>query len=410
MSIIKSLRTGDISTVVSTFLYLCVSFMAWVSLSPLMVYITRDLDISIEAKLRLSALAVVSGSLLRIPVGLLADKIGTKPTGIIVQSIALVAITSVYLVGLKSNEDILIFALFLGFSGASFAIALPQASHWYAPEYQGLVLGIVGAGNMGVALNALFSPLIAQQYDWQTAYGILAVAMAATLIIYIICSRDAPISVVGVGQDDYMGVITSKHGRLYMVIYFITFGGFVGLSASIPTLFNSQYHVSGVLSGMLAAIIVFIGSIARPIGGYLADKKGASKLMYGLLSLISLAYALLAFTNFNINSVLSQKEGNILMAVMPVLSAVLFSICSLFLGIGNGAIFQQIGKKFPSNIGAASGIIGASGGIGGFVLAEVLARSREETGSFCYGYASLCLLVGVGILWLKSNEDCMDSK
>ena len=86
--------------------------MAWVSLSPLMVYITTDLDISIEAKLRLSALAVVSGSLLRIPVGLLADKIGTKPTGIIVQSIALVAITSVYLVGLKSNEDILIFALF----------------------------------------------------------------------------------------------------------------------------------------------------------------------------------------------------------------------------------------------------------------------------------------------------------
>lgn len=410
MTIVKSLKSGDVSTVFSSFVYLCVSFMAWVSLSPLMIYITRDIDISVEAKLRLSALAVVSGSLLRIPAGMIADIIGAKATGIVAQSIALITITTVYFIGLKDSRDIFIFALCLGFSGTSFAIALPQASRWYAPEHQGLVLGIVGAGNMGVALNALCAPYIAQQYGWQAAYGILAVAMAGTLIIYIIFSRDAPIAVGCTNLNDYTGIITSNHGRLYMFLYFITFGGFVGLSASIPTLFNSQYHINGVASGMLAAIAVFIGSIARPIGGYLADKQGAKELMNRLLLLISLVYMLLAAINCNTPIGLGEIKSSILISMLPILSAVLFSVCSFLLGIGNGVIFQQIGKIFALNIGAATGIIGAAGGVGGFFLAEVLARSREETGNYFYGYTSLCLLAAAGLLCLKLNADCMDSK
>ena len=406
MTIIKSLKSGDIYTVFAAFLYLCISFMAWVSLSPLMIYITKDIDVSTETRLRLSALAVVSGSLLRIPIGSIADKIGTKATGIMVQCITLVSVITVYFIGLKSCRDISIFALCLGFSGASFAVALPQASRWYSKKHQGLILGIVGAGNMGVAFNALYAPYIAEYYDWQLNYGILGAALGVTLLIYIFLAQDAPIVRKQVQPNDYVGVITGNRGRLYMFLYFITFGGFVGLSSSLPTLFNSQYHINGIVSGILAAVTIFVGSIARPIGGYLADKRGGTLVLNNLLFLISLSYALLSTINF---SSFMQSDGSSHIFIGPIVSALLFTICSFFLGMGNGAVFQQIGQIFQFNIGAATGIVGAAGGIGGYFLAEVLARSREQTGNFGYGYASLCILALIGLICLKFRAKDMHS-
>lgn len=395
------INSRNIQTVISSFIYLCVSFMAWVSLSPLMIYITKNIDISLEYKLRVSSLAVVSGSLLRIPIGIAADKFGTKTCGIIFQIIALISVTTVFFIGLKSYRDLLIFSICLGFSGASFAIALPQASRWYSAEYQGLILGIVGAANMGVAFMAIFAPFIAEHYNWQLAYGVLAAAMGASLIIYLIFSHDAQVVTRRFQSNDYVSVVSNNLGRLYMLLYSITFGGFVGLSASLPTLFNSQYHISGIISGILAAITVFVGSIARPIGGYLADKYGAKKVLIILLTLISLSYAVISAINFDVINTSNKNKIHIFITTEPIIPAFLFTICSLFLGMGNGAIFQKIGRIFQFNIGAATGIVGAAGGIGGYFLAEALARSREQTGVFGYGYASLCILSLVGLIGLK---------
>lgn len=402
-------NSGNIGTLIASFIYLCVSFMAWVSLSPLMIYITHNIDIPIESKLRLSSLAVVSGSLLRIPIGLASDQYGTRVCGIIIQIIALIAVTTVYLIGLKSYSDILIFSLCLGFSGASFAIALPQASRWYSSDRQGLILGIVGAGNMGVAFTAIYAPYIAEHYSWQLAYGVLATVMSAAFIIYLFFSHDAPNSTKQFQSTDYVTILTSNHGRLYMFLYSITFGGFVGLSASLPMLFNSQYHVSGIISGILTAITIFIGSIARPIGGYLADKYGAKHVLIILLIIISLAYALLSAINLEPLDTFNKNKVEIFTKAAPLISAFIFTMCSLFLGMGNGAIFQKIGQIFQVNIGAATGIVGAAGGIGGYFLAEVLARSREQTGGFGYGYASLCILAIIGLTWLNvSSKDMND--
>ena len=398
MNYIKILCSGNITTLIISFIYLFVSFMAWISLSPLMIYITKSLDVSIEDRLRLSALAVVSGSLLRIPAGIMTDKLGAKITGIIIQTLTLASLILVLCHGFQSYQDIALFALSLGFAGASFAIALPQASRWYSTNHQGLILGIVGAGNMGVAVNALFAPLIAENYGWQYSYEILAFILAIVLFIYIFFTLEAPKKTIKLSSRNYIELFSDQDGKLLIFLYFVTFGGFVGLSASLPILLNFQYHMDGQKSGLLSATTIFIGSISRPIGGYLADKYGGKIILKKLFISIALMYLFLSIINFYTPISLADAFYSY---TSLITSVVLFSIVAVFLGMGNGAIFQQVGQLFQTNLGAMTGVIGAAGGIGGYFLAEVLARSRELTESFCYGYAILFFLALTGSICLK---------
>jgi NNP family nitrate/nitrite transporter-like MFS transporter len=146
-------KAGHWPTLLAAFLYFDISFMAWVALGPLIVYIVRDMNLAVDEKFTLVAIPVLAGALLRVPMGLLADLFGAKRTGIIAQIVVIAATAWVCYFGLPSKLSVEIFGLALGIGGASFAVALPQASRWYPPQYQGVVMGIAGAGNMGVVLD-----------------------------------------------------------------------------------------------------------------------------------------------------------------------------------------------------------------------------------------------------------------
>ena len=285
--------------------------------------------------------------------------------------------------------SVYIIGLFLGMAGASFAVALPLASCWYPPQYQGLVLGIVGAGNSGTVLTALFAPKLADIFGWQAVLGLAAIPMVITLIVYTCCAKDAP-KQEGVGQQKfYLYVFKEQDTWWFCLFYFVTFGGFVGLASSLVIYFNDEYSMSPVSAGNYTAICVFIGSMFRPLGGALADRIGGVRVLLVL-------YIVVASSLFSM--------GLDLTSFSMVLFVFLIGMSAL--GMGNGAIFQLVSLRFRKEIGTIAGIVGTAGGIGGFCLASFLGFSKEWTGGYQSGFisfAGFAIFCLAGIFIIKSR-------
>jgi MFS transporter, NNP family, nitrate/nitrite transporter len=399
-------KAGHWPTLLAAFLYFDVSFMAWVSLGPLMIYIAKDMHLSVEDKLSLVAIPVLGGAFFRMPLGLIADAIGAKITGVMAQVVVLFSIALVYVFGLSAPLPISIFGLSLGLAGAAFAVALPQASRWYPPQYQGIVMGIAGAGNMGVVLDTLFAPSMAENYGWRSVYGLLMALMALTLVFYIFAAKDAPVARAKIGLADYGRMLLEADSRWFMFFYFITFGGFVGLASALPLYFTVHYHANGVAAGLVVALIVALGSGFRPVGGYIADHIGGVRTLSILFGVVSLCYfGVAAMPEGPAPTGTAQWTLTQLPAIAWAAVGV-FSIGTLGLGMGNGAVFQLLPQRFRNEVGAMTGLVGAAGGLGGFFLAKTLAFSKGMTGGFFAGFSFfglLALLGLVGLLLVKSR-------
>jgi NNP family nitrate/nitrite transporter-like MFS transporter len=377
------LKAGHTPTLFASFLYFDLSFMVWVMLGPLGVAIAKDLGLDAAQKGLMVAIPVLSGAFLRVLAGIMVDRIGPKKTGLIFQSVVLIGLLAAWGIGLSSYNSVLVFGLLLGVAGASFAVALPLASRWYPPEHQGLALGIAGAGNSGTALAALFAPGLAQTYGWTNVIGMAALPLAIAFIVFTLFAKDAPNRPAPKPISAYFDVLKTRDAWMLMLLYSVTFGGFVGLSSSLTIFFNSEYGLSPVIAGYFTAACVFAGSFARPIGGALADKLGGIRtltfvyaLAIGDLSLASLAWP----------------------SAWLALAIVMFSMCAL--GAGNGAVFQIAPQRFRNEIGVVTGLVGMTGGIGGFYLASTLGLAKQLTGSYQLGFLGFAALALVALLAL----------
>jgi NNP family nitrate/nitrite transporter-like MFS transporter len=402
-------QAGHWPTLIASFLYFDFSFMTWVTLGPLMVYIAKELQIPVGDKFTLVAIPILAGAILRVPMGIFCDHIGAKTTGSIAQIIVIAGIAYTGFYGLHSYLEVELIGIILGLAGASFSVALPQASKWYPPHLQGIVMGIAGAGNVGTALDALIIPTLAEKFGWQLAIGSLLIPLIPTFLFYVLVSKEAPVPRTPVTWQKYKAILTDRDSLWFMFFYFITFGGFVGLANSLSLYFNIQYHVSGVAAGLMVAIVVSFGSFFRPIGGALADRIGGIKTLQVLFIIVAVTYAIAAFMPPGPAPSQSTLGGGIVagwtFANLPkeaIRGVVLFSIGVLCLGMGNGAVFQLIPQRFKGEIGTMTGLVGCFGGIGGFFLAKTLGISKETTGDFTAGFLFFSILVLVGLLSLMS--------
>jgi NNP family nitrate/nitrite transporter-like MFS transporter len=398
-------QAGHWPTLLASFLYFDFSFMAWVTLGPLVVYITKELNIPVGEKFTLVAIPVLAGALLRVPMGLFCDSVGSKLTGAVAQLIVIGGIAWVWLFGLHDVLEVEALGVVLGLAGASFAVALPQASRWYPPHYQGIVMGIAGAGNMGTVLDALIIPSLAEKYGWQTAIGTLLIPLVPTLIAFVLMSKEAPNSRRKVTWETYRAIFADRDAWWFMFFYFITFGGFVGLANSLPLYFTIQYHVSGVAAGLMNAIVVMFGSCFRPVGGLIADRIGGIRTLMALFAVVSLAYLSAAFLPAGPapETAGAATVAGWSIAAMPAIawgSVACFSVGVLCLGMGNGAVFQLIPQRFKGEIGVMTGLVGCMGGVGGFFLAKTLGNSKEMTGGFTAGFLFFSALVLLGLVSL----------
>lgn len=383
------LKAGHTPTLFASFLYFDLSFMVWVMLGPLGVAIARDLGLDAAQKGLMVAVPVLSGALLRVVAGIMVDRVGPKRTGLVFQIIVLAGLSIAWLVGVSNYSSVLVFGLLLGVAGASFAVALPLASRWYPPEHQGLALGIAGAGNSGTALAALFAPGLAEQFGWTNVIGLAVLPLAVAFFVFLVFAKDAPNRPAPKPISAYFDVLKTRDAWMLMLLYSVTFGGFVGLSSSLTIYFNSEYGLSPVVAGYFTAACVFAGSFVRPVGGALADKFG------GVRTLI-FVYAT-AITGLGLAS-LSWPSAWLALAI------VLFSMCAL--GAGNGAVFQLAPQRFRDEIGVVTGLVGMTGGIGGFYLASTLGVAKQATGSYqlgFLGFAALALIALVALAGVRKQ-------
>jgi len=406
-------KVGHWPTLLSAFLYFDVSFMAWVVLGPLAVYITQELGLSLEEKFSLVAIPILAGAFFRIPLGMWADQIGPKRTGQFAQIIVIGGFVYTWLFGLHSKLEVELLGIVLGVGGASFAVALPQASRWYPPKYQGIVMGIAGAGNMGVVLDSLFIPTLAENFGWQAVFGFMLIPLVAVFILYSILVKDAPEKRAPVTLANYATVLKDRDTWWFMFFYSITFGGFVGLGNALPLYFTNWYSASGVTAGLMAAFVVFGGSMFRPVGGWLADRIGGLRALQILFSVVALAYITVAFLPQGpapvVGTTAAAKVTGWALADLPGIAwaaVATFTIGAIALGMGNGSVFQLVPLRFRKEIGVMTGLIGAAGGVGGFFLAKALGMSKGMTGGFALGFtifAGLALFGLIGIMVVKTR-------
>jgi len=382
-------KAGHAPTLFSAFLYFDLSFMVWVLLGPLGVAIAKSFHLDPAQKGLMVAIPVLSGALLRLVAGLLVDHIGPKKTGILGQLIVLTGLLVAWRLGVHSYDQVLALGVVLGVAGASFAVALPLASRWYPPEHQGLALGIAGAGNSGTALAALFAPTLAQHFGWNNVIGLAAIPLSVAFVVYVFFAKEAPNRPAPKSLADYLSVLKTGDAWWLMLLYGVTFGGFVGLSSSLTIYFNSEYGLPAVTAGFFTAACVFAGSFIRPVGGAIADRFGGVRALSVVYVLAALGLALASF-----------KLPNAYMA----LGVIVFIMMSL--GAGNGAVFQLAPQRFGKEIGVVTGLVGMTGGIGGFYLASSLGWAKQITGSYQVGllaFAGLALLALAGLTGVKAR-------
>ena len=383
------LKSGHTPTLVSAFLYFDMSFMVWVLLGALSVQIAKDLGLSPAEKGLMVAVPILAGAALRLVNGVLVDLIGPKKTGLIAQAIVIAGLVTAWSLHIHSFNAVLAMGGVLGMAGASFAVALPLASRWYPLKYQGVALGIAGAGNSGTVFASLFAPTLAKLYGWQMVFGLTAIPLAIVFFVYLFLAKDAPDKPAARTPGQYAAVLKEADAWWFMLFYGVTFGGFVGLSSSLNIYFNSEYGVSPVTAGFFTAACVFIGSLLRPIGGTIADRIGGVRTLTTMYIVAGIGLV-----------VLSLK-----MPTIYVAEAVLI-VAMGALGMGNGAVFQLVPVRFRQQIGIMTGLVGAFGGVGGFYLAASLGLSKQITGSYqlgLLGFALLAVVALTGLTFIKKK-------
>ncbi len=382
-------QVGHKPTLFSAFLYFDLSFMVWVLLGPLAVQIAADLALTPAQKGLMVATPVLAGALLRIVMGVLVDQIKPRQAGLLGQAIVISALLVAWIHGIHSFQQALLLGVFLGFAGASFAVALPLASRWYPPEHQGTALGIAGAGNSGTVFAALFAPSLALAYGWNNVFGLALIPLLLVLFIYALNAKDAPNTPAAQSLTQYLAILKDKDAWWFMFFYSVTFGGFVGLASSLTIYFNDQYGLSPVVAGYFTAACVFAGSLVRPLGGFIADRIGGIRT---LLAMYAVASTFLLFMSLGLHNLM--------------LTLVVVMIAMAALGMGNGAVFQLVPQRFRKEIGVMTGLVGMAGGIGGFYLAASLGWSKQLTGSYQIGlliFAGLGLLAILGLSGVKTR-------
>ncbi len=396
-------KEGHWPSLLAAFLYFDFSFMMWTMLGPLATEISETLSkhgftLSADQQATLLAVPVLSGALLRIVLGFFVDKFGPKKTALVSQ---IIVITTLFFAFMQSDtityNQLLIVALGLGFGGASFAVALPQAGQWYPPRLQGIVLGIAGAGNIGVVIDFLFAPKIAQIWGWPSVFFVGAVLSTLVLIAYAFLAKDAPNSVYKPNPKkfrDYMKLLRDKDTWWFNLFYAVSFGGFVGFANYMKVYLMNTYQADmsafglgflaeenvKVTAGYFGALCIFAGAVLRPVGGAIADKMGGIKslyVFYGTIVILSLISALLT---------------------LPFWAAIVVMFLIMAnLGMANGSVFQLVPQRFGKDIGIMTGLIGAAGGLGGSALIKTFGWSQGAFDGYSAGFLIFAGFVIVAI-------------
>ena len=389
--------------IVSTMAF-TVCFMAWMMFGVIGIPIKKMLNLNATQFGLLMAMPVLSGSLVRVPLGLMTDRLGGR---IVLAALMAVTIPAIWMLAYATAYwHFLAGGLLVGLAGGAFSVGTPYVARWFPKNQQGMAMGVFGAGNSGAAVNKFIAPVIVVGFGWAVVPQVYAAIMLGALILFWMFSHHDPAHVVvsSVSLREQLRTLKDPKVIKYCQYYSIVFGGYVGLSLWLVQYYVGEYQLDLRTAALLAACFSLPGGVLRAIGGILSDKFGAHQVTWWVMwlswiCLFLLSYPQTSFTVLTANGPASFDIG---------LNVYAFTFLVFVLGVcwafGKASVFKYISDDYPTNIGAISGIVGLAGGLGGFVLPILFGALMDFTGLRSSAFMLLYGVVWVSLIWMYWTE------
>ena len=371
----------------------CIFFAVWVMFAIVAIPVRAEFDLSEGQFALLVAIPILTGSILRVPFGILTDRVGGR---LVFTLLLLVTAIPTYLVSRASGyTQLLVLAFFIGLAGVSFAVGIAWVSVWYPPERQGFALGVFGAGNVGASITKLAAPTLVTLVGvgglaggfipggWRFVPFVYAIMLVVTALAVwlLVPGRDRRPAVGRTFRD-----VTRPLGNLrvwrFGLYYIVVFGAYVALALWLPHYYVDVYGVDLRMAGFLTALFILPASLLRPLGGYLSDRLGPRPVTYSAFIVMCMAFIWLS-------------RG------VPIrLFTILIIVVGAMMGIGKASVFKYIADYYPRDVGVVGGLVGAVGGLGGFFLPLLFAWAKVKTGDPESTFVVLLASALISLVWL----------
>ncbi len=389
--------------IVSTLAF-TVCFMVWMMFGVIGIPIKKMLDLNATQFGLLMAMPVLTGSLVRVPLGIWTDRYGGR---IVMATVMAATVPAIWLMAYATQYwHFLTIGLFVGLAGGTFSVGTPYVARWFPKNRQGTAMGVYGAGNSGAAVNKFVAPVLVVAFGWTMVPQVYAAIMLGTLVLFWLFSHSDPAHRVtsNVTFTDQLKALKDPRVLKYCQYYSIVFGGYVALALWMVQYYVGEYGLDIRVAALLAACFSLPGGVLRAIGGVLSDKYGAHSVTWWVMWVCWICLFLLSYpqTDFTVLTVNGPSTFHIGLNVY--LFTAIMAVLGVAMAFGKASVFKYISDDYPSNIGAISGIVGLAGGLGGFVLPIMFGALMDLTGIRSSAFMLMYGVVWVSLIWMYWTE------
>ncbi|TPJ81225.1 MFS transporter [Mesorhizobium sp. B2-6-2] len=383
-----------------------VCFAVWTIFSIIGIRIRQELGLSETQFGLLVGTPILTGSLLRVALGIWTDRYGGR--FVFTANMLAAAVATFLLSYAHTYPQMLVAALGVGIAGGSFSVGVAYVSRWFPPQRQGTALGVFGAGNVGAAVTKFLAPFVLVAFGWQAVAQVWAAALVVMAAIFWFTTADDPVIVErrrsGIKpKSAWLELEPLKNVQIwrFALYYFFVFGAFVALALWLPQYLINVYGLDIKRAGMIAAFFSVPASVFRAYGGHLSDSFGARRVLYWTFFVSVVATFVLSYppTDYIVHGVNGTTTSfHIEMGLFGFIVTIF--VLGFFMALGKAAVYKHIPVYYPDHVGSVGGLVGMIGGLGGFVLPILFGLLLDLTGLWTSCFMALFLLVTGALLWM----------
>ncbi|MCE9507056.1 MAG: NarK/NasA family nitrate transporter [Alphaproteobacteria bacterium] len=408
-------KSGQTNALIFSTLAFTTCFAVWTIFSIIGVKIKEDLGLSGFQFGLLAGTPILTGSLIRLMVGVWSEQYGSRRVFVILMIAS--AIATYFLSLATTYPMMLLAALGLGVAGGTFIVGIVYVAHWFPQEKQGTAMGVFGMGNGGAAVTKLLAPTVMASVGWQGVAQIWSAALLVMALIFWFSTKEDPTLAERRARGEkpesmkkHLEPLKNIQVWRFSLYYVFVFGAFVGLALWMPMYYTKVYGLDLKVAGMLAAMFSVAGSVFRGTGGWLSDRHGPRKVMYWTFaaSLACLFFLSYPPTEYVVHGVDGDIRFSFAWSVVPF-TMIIFTL-GFFMAIGKAAVYKHIANYYPNNVGSVGGIVGLIGGLGGFFLPMLFGLANDYIGIWTSCFMILYALAGASLLWMHISIRKLEHK
>jgi NNP family nitrate/nitrite transporter-like MFS transporter len=406
------LSREQISALTMSTLAFAVNFAVWVMFSVIGIKIKAELNLNETEFGLLVATPILTGSLVRLPLGILTDRYGGRIVYFL-QMLAVVVPT--WLLSYATEYwQYLVLGLFIGVAGGSFAVGIAYTSFWFSKERQGTAMGIFGAGNAGSSLTKFVAPLIiaaSATASWRAVPQVYAVAMLVTAVLFWFLTTEDPLHRKDSQQKRRVPTLGEQLKPLldvrvwrFGLAYYFVFGAFVAMALWLPKYYVGEYGLPLATAAFLTIFFDLPSGAIRALGGWASDKWGGNTVTWWVLWVSLICMFLLSYppTTMIVHGIKGDVAFDIGAGVVTF--TVLVFLVGLAQGFGKASVYRSLADHYPTNMGVVGGIVGVIGGLGGFSLPIMFGVAADVIGVRSSCFMLMTLVVAITMIWMWVAE------